>query len=114
MTFTTEQLNILSRWEEHFRTAVKADWARNPGTSALQTIKEIYAKATGDTRRVCFNCSNDILNLLKDCGRIYFKDTQEVKDRENTAKEVEVSPVAKEVAKKVKVATAKKSTKKTK
>ena len=66
-------------------------------------IYDIFTKATGDRRRFSDNCSTCILNLLTDCGKIYFDDVSEVKAKENTAKEVKVSQKAGKVAKKVSV-----------
>ena len=103
MTFTEEQLKTLSAWELNFHTAVYAKWARNPGRTALRVIYDIYTQATGDNRRFSDNCSTCILNLLTDCGKIYFDDVSEVKAKENTAKEVKVSQKAGKVAKKVSV-----------
>lgn len=109
MKFTEEQLKTLSAWEDNFRTAVNAKWARNPGRSALLVIWETYTKVTGDRRRFSDNCSNCILSLLQDCGKVYFQDLEELKMRKSTTKEVKVSQEAKEVVKKAKVKTAKKS-----
>jgi hypothetical protein len=47
--------------------------------------------------------------LLQDCGKVYFQDLEELKMRKSTTKEVKVSQEAKEVVKKAKVKTAKKS-----
>ena len=109
MTFSEEQLKTLSAWEENFRTAINAKWARNPGRSALRVIWETYTKTTGDRRRFNDNCSHCILSLLHDCGELYYRDLEELKMRKSTTKEVKVSQEAKEVAKKAKVKTAKKS-----
>ena len=70
-------------------------------------IYDIFTKATGDRRRFSDDCSTCILNLLTDCGKIYFDDVSEVKAKENTAKEVKVSQKAGKVAKKVSVRTKK-------
>ena len=107
MTFTKEQLKTLSAWEENFRTAVKAQWARNPGSSNLRVIYDIYTSATGDKRRFNDNCNHCILSLLQDCGELYYRDLEELKMRKSTTKEVKVSLEAKEVVKKAKVKTAK-------
>lgn len=109
MTFAKEQLNTLSAWEEHFRTAVNKNWSRNPGRSALLVIWETYTKVTGDRRRFSDNCSNCILSLLRDCGEIYFHDLEELKAREASAKAVKVSQETKEVVKKARIKTTKKS-----
>ena len=108
MTFTEEQLNTLSAWEDNFNTAVHAQWARNPGTTGLKVIWEIFTKTTGDTRRFNDNCNHCILSLLQDCGRIYFKDKKELAERKSSTKEVKVSPEPKEVVKKARVKTTKK------
>ena len=109
MKLTQEQINTLSQWEENFRTAVKAQWARNPGSRNLRVIYDIYTSATGDKRRFNDNCNHCILSLLQDCGKVYFQDLEELKMRKSTTKEVKVSQGAKEVVKKAKVKTAKKS-----
>ena len=70
-------------------------------------LYDIYTSATGDQRRFSDNCSTCILNLLTDCGKIYFDDVPEVKAKENTAKKVKVSQKTEKVAKKVSVKTKK-------
>ena len=109
MVFNEEQLKTLSAWEDNFRTAVKAQWARNPGSKGLRVIYDIYTSATKDQRRFNDNCNHCILSLLQDCGKIYFRDLEELKMRKSTTKEVKVSQEAKEVVKKARVKTAKKS-----
>ena len=109
MTFTKEQLKILSAWEENFQTAVKAKWARNPGRTALRVIYDIFTQATGDRRRFSDNCSNCILNLLSDCGKLYFEDTLRAAVDNLPTKDVKVSQEAKETVRKAKIKTIKKS-----
>lgn len=108
MTFTKEQLQTLSAWEEHFRTAVKASWARNPGRSALRTIYNIYTSATGDRRRFSDNCNTCILALLQDCGKVYFADTLEASVSKESTKAVAVSQGAKKVVRRANIKTSKK------
>ena len=107
MTFTNEQLKALSAWEENFRTAVKAKWARNPGRAALRVIYDIFTQATGDRRRFSDNCSTCILNLLTDCGKLYFEDTLSAAMTKESTREVKVSEKAGKVARKVSVKTTK-------
>lgn len=114
MRFTEEQLKDLSPWEDNFRTAVNAQWARNPGRSGLKVIYDIFTSVTGDTRRFNDNCNHCILSLLQDCGRIYFQDKQELALRAIPTKAVEVSQEAAEPVKKVAVKTSKKRTTKKK
>lgn len=68
-------------------------------------IYDIYTSATGDNRRFSDNCSTCILSLLTDCGRIYFQD---IAEKEST-KDVKVSQEAKQVVRKARVKTTKKS-----
>lgn len=72
MRFSKEQMELLKPFEGYFETAVKANWSRNPGRSGLKVIHEVFTKATGDPRRYNDNCNTCILNLLRDCGSIYF------------------------------------------
>ena len=108
MTFTTEQLETHSQWEDNVRTAVHAQWARNPGRSGLRVIYDIYTSATGDTRRFSDNCNHCILSLLTDCGKDYFADLAE-KAVSTTTKEVKVSQEEKQVVRKARIKTTKKS-----
>ena len=109
MRFTEQQIETLSAWEDNFRTAVNAQWARNPGTSGLKVIWEIYTQVTGDQRRFNDNCNHCILHLLQDCGRIYFQDKEELLNKRNDAKAVELTEKAVKTVKKVAVKTTKKS-----
>lgn len=111
MTLTEEQIKTLSTWESNFHTAIHADWARNPGTSGLRVIYDIYTKVTGDKRPFNDNCSHCILSLLQDCGKIYFQDKEILAKREASTKEVKASEEEKETIKKVKVKVTKKAKK---
>ena len=113
MTFTKEQIETLSAWEENFRTAVRARWARNPGRAALRTIFDIFTSATGDRRRFSDNCSDCVLRLLHDCGELYYRDVEEMAGKAAESKEktkvVELSTETKMTVRKAKVKTIKKS-----
>lgn len=104
MTFTKEQIETLSAWEENFRTAVRARWARNPGRTALRVIYDIFTHATGDRRRFSDNCSDCILSLLHDCGEIYYRDVEEMArmaaESKDKAKVVELSAGTKKTVRK--------------
>ena len=72
-------------------------------------IYDIFSQATGDTRRFSDNCSTCILNLLTDCGKLYFEDTLRAAVDNLPTKDVKVSQEAKETVRKAKVKTIKKS-----
>ena len=90
MTFTKDQLEVLSQWEENFKTAVNSGWARNPGRINLRTIYDIYSGALNN-RSIPFNanCQHCIVNLLKAVGKIYFADKEQLQlefEKENGRK----------------------------
>ena len=72
-------------------------------------IYDIYTSATGDRRRFSDNCSTCILSLLQDCGKAYFQDIKESALDKLPTREVKVSQEAKQVVKKARVRTTKKS-----
>ena len=72
-------------------------------------IYDIFTQATGDRRRFSDNCSTCILNLLTDCGKLYFEDTLRSSVDNLPTKDVKVSQEAKETVRKAKVKTIKKS-----
>lgn len=95
MAFNKEQMVALSAYEGYFETAVKASWSRNPGRDALKEIHAIFTSATGDQRRFNDNCSTCILNLLKDCGKVYFasKADEMVSDTKKVARKTKKNAV---------------------
>ena len=72
-------------------------------------IYDIFTQATGDRRRFSDNCSTCILNLLTDCGKLYFEDTSRASVDNLPTKDVKVSQEAKETVRKAKVKTINKS-----
>ena len=73
MELSKEQLDALAPYESFMRTAVKSNWSRYPGRDALQEMHRILEEVTGRTRTLNVNCQSCVLNLLRDCGTIYFK-----------------------------------------
>lgn len=89
MELTNEQYNALLPYKEHFETATKAQWARNPGNAALDLIHSIYCQVTGLKTSMNKGCSHCILTLLKDMGRIFLAEY----DRRQKVVKVEVKDV---------------------
>ena len=73
MKLTEDQIKTLSAYEQYFETAVNGNWARYPGAVALQQIHRIMEDVTGTKRPLNTNCQSCVLNLLKDCGILYFE-----------------------------------------
>lgn len=73
MELSKEQLDALAQYESYMMTAVKSNWSRYPGRDALQEMNRILEDVTGKTRPLNVNCQSCVLNLLRDCGMLYFK-----------------------------------------
>ena len=101
MRLTDEQFQTLSKYETQFRTAVKARWARFPGTAALHEIHGIQFEVTKKKTALNTSCSTCVLRLLTEMGHIYFADKAE---REETNR-VQVSDEQIPVQEKVEVKT---------
>lgn len=94
---TNEQFDFLARYESYLDTATRSNWARHPGSSALEKMGEIYTSITGVKRRVNAGCQVCNLNLLKDVGRIYFAEkairlTERANTIIETAETAQISP----------------------
>ena len=85
MELSKEQLDALAPYESYMLTAVKSNWSRYPGRDALQEMHRILEEVTGRKRQLNVNCQSCVLNILRDCGTLYFKAKR--------AKEVELSEV---------------------
>lgn len=110
MRLTDKQFKTLSVFEEHFRTAVKARWARFPSTFGLHTINNIRTEVMGKASRLNSSCSSCVLRLLTEMGNIYFADKAERLDNKRVQMEEKEMPVLE----KVEVKTEKKRVRKTK
>ena len=80
MNYTDEQRAILAQYEPYLRTAARSDWARNPGPRALEQINDILYSGKPHKPRVNYGCQQCILSILRDAGRAYFADLDELAD----------------------------------
>ena len=90
MKFNDEQFAALAKYEGYFEKAVKAAWCPYPGHAALEEVHAIL-RDVGDRRRLNTSCSTCTLNLMRDAGRLYFKDKAERIAAENDRKAVELT-----------------------
>lgn len=91
MTFNKQQMEILSAWEDNFRTAVNSKWSRGIGTTGYVTIHKIYTEATGRKFPMHPSCGSCMLRLLQEVGGLYFADKQELIDAQNHSHAVEMT-----------------------
>ena len=87
MRLTQEQFKTLSHYETQLRTAVKARWARFPGTPAMRTIHKIHNEVFKKMTVLNTSCSSCILRLLTEIGVIYFEDKAEMENRVQVSQE---------------------------
>lgn len=78
MTFSKEEMEILSKYEQYFHTATKANYTRNPGRVALQEMHGIFKSATGSAIRLNTGCGHCIYSLVKAVAVAYYKDKEEM------------------------------------
>lgn len=78
MGFTKEQMETLSKYEKNIRRAYESDWVRGMMQSEIDEIYGIYVKATGISLTMRRGCSYCLLALLKEVGRIYFRQKVEM------------------------------------
>lgn len=113
MTFTKEQMEILSSFEENFRTALQSNYSRGIGSSGYTTMHRILKEATGKNlpfRPSCYSC---MFRLVSTTGKLYMADKQEiVRQEEERKRQVKMQQEAE--AKKVKVEVKTKAKSKTK
>ena len=87
--FTNEEIEELSKWEKHFRTAVLSNYKRGTLRTDDARIAEIYENATGEKINKNFGCGICSLNFYKKVGNKYFADKekqQAIEDAEGVAK----------------------------
>lgn len=76
MNYTDEQFAEISKYEDNFRTAVEASWARNIPLLELKRIRAIYEEAAKTRFPLNVACGTCRLNLLKRAGKLYFADKE--------------------------------------
>ena len=86
---TDEQFAALSAYEHNFETALKVNYTRYPGVSAIDTMFRIYRELTGSRIYLNRSCSVCVLNLVKNVGKLY---NAEKERREQLAKQAEPEP----------------------
>lgn len=84
ITFTEEEMKILSRFEDNMERACKSRYCRNMLTRDVITMDDIL-RSHDVNLNINLNCGNCILELLTFTGRIYFAQKAEEKARKKRA-----------------------------
>lgn len=93
---TQEDIIYLSAYERNFNTAINSNYSRNVVSSALERMKEIYERHTGEQYRLCTHCSSSVLSFLKVVGKLYYKEVQKGNEPQLTVNELEKTVTKKE------------------
>ena len=97
MKLTKEQFDALAPYEKHFDSAVNHRWTRFPGGAALDLIHDILHQVTGLNLPLNKCCSNCILELMTEMGKIFLADREERNKTLVSKIETEVEVVKAEV-----------------
>lgn len=84
-----KNIKYLKDYETDMITALFHSYTRQIPTSILMNIDRIYTEETGKTLKTNFSCSGCILKLMKEVGKLYFKENidrlpDDLKDEFNT------------------------------
>lgn len=74
---TNKELEFLSEYEQHFKTAINSNYTRNIVKSALEKMLDIYQRESGKPYNLCTHCSTSVLAFLKVIGKMYFDIVQQ-------------------------------------
>lgn len=67
-----EQLAALAKYDRYFHQAVEARYCSYPGAAAIDEMLRIWNDLTGQSRRVCRSCPDNMFRLVADLGTVYF------------------------------------------
>lgn len=84
-----QNIKYLKDYEKDMITSLFHSYCRQIPTAVLMEIDRIYTEETGKTLRTNFSCSSCILKLMKEVGKLYFKENidnlpDDLKDKFNT------------------------------
>ena len=81
-------MEALAQYEPIFGHAVRAAWCEYPGLEGLERMRSAWKELTGKDYPYRPGCSTCMMNLVRDCGTLYF-----------AAKEAYSAPESAEVSK---------------
>ena len=116
MTFTKEEMEILSTMEDKLYTATYCKFVRLASREQLEKIDAIYKRVFNTSAGAIGACAHCLLNICKKLGEVYFKDKEEMANKPQN-EPVEATEEPKQVEQPVKpkkAATTKKKTNKKK
>ena len=94
--FTRAQVEALAQYEPIFGHAVRAAWCEYPGLEGLERMQAAWKETTGRDYPYRPGCSTCMMNLVRDCGTLYFAAKEALmgelkeKAKDETFREVQV------------------------
>ena len=73
---TDEQFAALAPFEKNYESALKANYTRYPGMTAIDTMFRTYRELTNSRININRSCSVCVLNLVKNVGKLYFAEKE--------------------------------------
>lgn len=73
MTLNETQMNVLAPYEKKFYSAIRADYATNPGPAAMRAIHAVMVEAVGWSEPVPSSCTHCQMRLLREAAKHYFE-----------------------------------------
>ena len=87
--FDKKQIEALAPFESYFESATIANYVRNIPVDKIQTIKDIWEKASGEKVKEKLTCGACLLNFMKRVGQNYYKDKRLINQKKNGRKKTE-------------------------
>ena len=92
-----QDINLLSKYESWFHSAIYSDYIRALWKADLDVMIPIYEKWTNKKVDTNFNCAKCKLNFIKKLGKLYYKNKEEIKNKEYEKQPEQKSRQPKEV-----------------
>lgn len=96
MNYSDENFELLKPYEPYFLTAVRSSWARNIGSTMLESLRRIFEETSGHPYPLRGSCGTCQLHLLQDAGKLYFQDKEEREALARAAARVDEVPASEE------------------
>nr|DAV91394.1 MAG TPA: hypothetical protein [Bacteriophage sp.] len=80
---TKEQYEYLSKFDNRFKCAVRANYCRNIQKEDTERMRAIYEELIEQPYKMNINCGTCVLNLIKRLGVYYFEYVEKLKTIED-------------------------------
>lgn len=92
MNYTKELYDKLTKYRQHFYTAVQLDYVRLTNIEEKKALNDLYELAFNSKSGILSGCSRCLLRDTKRLGVAYFADEKEYKELELKSETVDSQP----------------------